>query len=180
MEVTIGRMGRAHGLRGEVAVEIRTDDPDTRFAPGSVLATDPAGRGPLTVTATRPHRGRLLVTFAEVADRTAAEALAGTLLVLDVTTLPPPNDPEEFYDHQLIGLAAVTVDGHALGAVADVLHLPGGDVLAVYRPATPELLVPFRAAIVPEVDLLKGRVVIDPPPGLLELAERPAGPEAAG
>lgn len=74
----------------------------------------------------------------------------------------------------------MTVDGHALGAVADVLHLPGGDVLAVHRPATPELLVPFRAAIVPEVDLLKGRVVIDPPPGLLELAERPAGPEAAG
>lgn len=180
MQLTVGRIGRAHGLRGELSVEVRTDEPDSRFAPGAVLATDPAQRGPLTVAAARYANGRLLVCFAGVGDRSAAEELRGTLLVVDASELPPPDDPDEFHDHQLVGLRVFTVDGVPVGTLSEVLHLPGGDVIAVSRPNAPELLVPFVAAMVPEVDVKAGRVVLDPPPGLLELAGgagRPVEPE---
>jgi 16S rRNA processing protein RimM len=173
MQLTVGRIGRAHGLRGEVTVDVRTDDPAERFAPGVSLETEPAHRGPLTVASARQANGRLLVCFAGVGDRSAAEALRGTRLVVEADRLRPPEDPDEFYDHQLIGLRVVSVGGVAVGTLTDVLHLPGGDVLAVSRPDAPELLVPFVAAIVPEVDVPGGRVVIDPPPGLLELAGGP-------
>jgi 16S rRNA processing protein RimM len=167
--VVVGRIGRAHGVRGEVSVEVRTDDAETRFAAGSRLSTEPAHRGPLTVDAARWHRDRLLVRFREVADRGAAEKLRGTLLNADPATSSAPTGPDEFWDHQLIGLAAVSVDGAAIGTVAGVLHSPGGAVLAVRRRAGGEVLVPFVAAIVPEVDLVAGRLVVDPPPGLLEI-----------
>jgi 16S rRNA processing protein RimM len=166
--VVVGRVGRAHGLRGEVAVEVRTDDPEDRFAPGSVLATDPADTGPLEVADARWHSGRLLVTFTGTGDRDAAEALRGTLLVVDTDDDPPLEDPDEFHDHELVGLAAVTTSGASAGEVADVLHLPGQDVLVLTTPAGREALVPFVAEIVPEVDLAGGRVVLDPPPGLLD------------
>lgn len=169
MQLVVGRVGRAHGLRGEVALDVRTDDPDTRFADGSRLVTDPPERGPLTVAGTRWHSGRLLVRFAGVDDRSAAEALRGTELVVDSDDLPPLADPEEFYDHQLEGLAVVTVDGRDLGAVAEVLHPPGGDLLVVRDAAGREVLLPFVAAMVPAVDLAAGRLVADPPPGLVEL-----------
>lgn len=169
MQVVVARVGRAHGIRGEVTVEVRTDDPDARLAPGSVLATDPAEAGPLTVRAAHWHSGRLLLSFEGVADRTGAEALRGTLLVVDTADLEPLQDPEEFYDWQLEGLSAELGDGTVVGVVAEVLHLPGGDVLAVRREGAEELLVPFVAAQVPVVDLPGGRVVLDPAPGLLDL-----------
>lgn len=168
MIVVVGRVGRAHGLRGEVAVEVRTDDPEGRLAPGSVLATDPAAAGPLEVTDARWHSGRLLLTFAGARDRDSAEALRGTLLVVDTDDDPPLDDPDEFHDHELVGLAAVTVSGTPAGEVADVLHLPGQDLLSLRTPSGREVLVPFVAEIVPEVDLPGARVVLDPPPGLLE------------
>lgn len=170
MQLVVGRVGRAHGIRGDVAVDVRTDDPEHRFAPGSVLDTEPAERGPLTVTAARTHAGRLLVSFAGVTDRSGAEALRGMLLVADSATSPAPEDPEEYWDHQLVGLAAVTVGGEPLGPVEEVLHPPGGDLLVIRRADAGELLVPFVRAIVPEVDLRAGRLVVDPPPGLLDLA----------
>lgn len=170
MQLVIGRVGRAHGVRGEVAVDVRTDDPDRRFAPGSVLDTDPPHRGPLAVSGVRAHSGRLLVTFAGVTDRTGAEALRGLLLVADSATSPEPEDPDEYWDHQLVGLTATTVAGEPLGAVEEVLHPPGGDLLVVRRTGGGELLVPFVREIVPEVELDAGRVVVDPPPGLLDLA----------
>ena len=173
MQVVVGRVGRAHGVKGEVAVEVRTDDPDGRFAPGSALVTDPPERGPLTVVRARPHSGRLLVTFDGVADRTAAEALRGTLLTVDSADDPPLDDPDEFYDHQLVGLAVVTVGGDTVGEVEEVLHPPGPDLLVVRRPDGTEALVPFVGDIVPSVDLTGGRLVIDPPDGLLDLAATP-------
>jgi len=88
VQLVVGRIAKAHGIGGEVAVEVRTDAPDDRFAPGTSLLTEPGERGPLTVRRTRWHSGRLLVVFDEVADRTAAEALRGTLLVADSTTSP--------------------------------------------------------------------------------------------
>ena len=151
-------------------MEVRTDDPDQRFAAGSKLATVPADRGPLTVAGVRWHSGRLLLKFAGYEDRTAAEELRDTALVIDSDELAPLDDPEEFYDHDLIGLQVVTAGGDQVGAVTDVLH--HGQTLLVIEGSGPragaELLVPFVAAIVPEVDVAGGRLVIDPPAGLID------------
>jgi 16S rRNA processing protein RimM len=169
--IVVGRIGRPQGIKGEVTVEVRTDDPDDRFAPGAVLRTDPAERGPLTVEGSRMQGRYLVVAFEDVPDRNAAELLRDTMLLVPVADLPPLADEDEYYDSELVGLAAELVDGTGIGTVVDVLHLPHGDVLAIERPSLPELLVPFVKAIVPVVDVPASRVVIDPPPGLLELGE---------
>lgn len=174
--IVVGRIGRPQGIKGEVTVEVRTDDPDDRFADGAVLRTDPAERGPLTVEGARQQGKYFVVAFAGVPDRNAAELLRDTLLLVPIADLPPLADDDEYYDSQLVGLTAQLDDGSALGEVADVLHLPGGDVLVVRRPSGTEALVPFVRAIVPTVDLAAGRVLVTPPPGLLELSETPTDP----
>jgi 16S rRNA processing protein RimM len=168
VQLVVGRIGKAHGIRGEVTVEVRTDDPDRRLGPGAVLMTDPPERGPLTVAAGKVHSGRLLLAFEGYADRTAAESLRDTLLIAEIDPEEVPEDPEEFFDHQLVGLDVVTVDGVAIGEVAEMLHLPGQDLVAVRRPDGTEALVPFVEALVPTVDLEAQRMVIDPPPGLFD------------
>jgi len=167
MQVTVGRIGRPHGIRGDVVVGVRTDEPELRFALGSRLDTDPPDVGPLTVAAMRWHSGELLIRFEGYRDRTAAEELRGTWLRVDSSTLAPSGDPDVFHDHELIGLTVRTVDGDDVGVVEDVLH-PAQDVLSV-RGASGEILVPFVKAIVTDVDIKGGVVVIDPPPGLLDL-----------
>jgi 16S rRNA processing protein RimM len=171
MLLVVGVIVRAHGIRGEVLVDVRTDEPAERFAPGSVLVTDPgAGAdGTLTVTAARPHQGRLIVSFEGLADRGAAEGLRGVGLCVDTADLPASSDPDEFSDHQLIGLRAETPEGEALGDVVRVEHAPASDLLVLRRPDGGTALVPFVKAIVPEVDLPGGRVVLTPPGGLLDL-----------
>jgi 16S rRNA processing protein RimM len=167
--LVVGRIGKPQGIKGEVTVQVRTDDPDARFAPGAVLHTDPPERGPVTVAAARWQNGRLVVALEGVADRTAAEQLRETLLQVDARTLPPPEDEDEFHDHVLRGMAAELVDGTALGEVVDVLHLPHGDVLVVRRGGTgAEVLVPFVKAMVPVVDVAARRLQVDPPEGLLD------------
>ncbi len=174
MLLVVGRVGRAHGLKGEVLIDVRTDEPEDRLAPGRVLVTDPAVVGPLTIAAGRVHSGRLLVRFEGVEDRTGAEGLRGTLLLVDVDPEDLPAEDDEWYDHQLVGLGVVLADRTPVGEVREVLHLPGHDVLAVVRPDGSEVLVPFVNEIVPEVDLAASRVVLTPPPGLLEdLADAP-------
>ncbi len=180
MLVVVGRVGRAHGVRGDVVVEVRTDEPESRLAPGAVLLTDPPDAGPLTVAQGRVHSGRLLLHFDGVDDRTAAEALHHTLLLADVDPAERPPDDDEFYDHQLVGLDVVTVHGDSVGEVAEVLHLPGHDVLSVRRPGRTEVLVTFVAAIVPTVDLAANRLVVDPPPGLLDEEAPAAAPDDGG
>ncbi len=173
MQLVVGRIARPHGVRGELAVEVRTDDPDLRLAVGATLATDPVSAGPLTVVGRRWHTGHLLVEFDGVASRDQAEQLRGTLLVVDSDDLEDPEDPDEFRDHQLIGLNVVEPDGAPVGEVTDVLH-QGQDLLVVAgsgKRAGAEILVPFVAAIVPEIDLAARRLVIDPPEGLLDLEE---------
>ncbi|MGI5128982.1 ribosome maturation factor RimM [Pseudonocardia sp. CA-107938] len=167
----VGIAVRAHGLHGEVAVEVRTDSPQERFAPGARLATSRPGSpaGALTVASARPHSGRMLVRFVEVPDRTAAEALRGTRLLVGVDELAPVEDPDEFHVHQLEGLAAELVDGTPVGTVREVVHGPGGELLVLARPELPDALVPFVRAIVPTVDVAGGKVVLDPPEGLLDL-----------
>ncbi|MGC5012614.1 ribosome maturation factor RimM [Streptosporangium sp. DT93] len=210
MQLVVGRIGRPHGLRGDVSVEVRTDEPDRRFAPGTALATEPASTGPLVVESCRWHSGILLVRFEGVTGRDRAEELRGTMLVIDSGDIPPPEDPDEFYDHQLIGLTVVTPGGEAVGEVSDVLH-HGQDLLVVRRTATAgggtggiegtagsegtagtggtagtegtagamagkagkagkavEVYVPFVKALVPVVDLDRGVLVVDGPPGLLD------------
>ncbi len=122
----------------------------------------------LTVGAARRHSGGLLVGFVGVLDRSAAEELCGLSLLVEIPPGAKPEDPDEYYDAQLLGLLAVTADGTDVGRVADVLHLPGQDVLAVRHPDGRESLVPFVAEFVPEVDLAGGRIVLSPPEGLLE------------
>ena len=172
MQLVVGRIGKAHGIRGEASVDVRTDDPDRRFVVGGRLATDP-DRGELEIEAVRAHHGRLLVHFAGVGDRNAAEALRGTLLVVDSATVGETG-PDEWWDHDLVGLRVELGDGSALGAVTEVVHLPGSDLLAVRRGDGREALIPFVAEIVPTVDVRGGRVVIDPPEGLLDLDAPPA------
>jgi 16S rRNA processing protein RimM len=171
VQLVVGRIGRAHGIKGEVTVEVRTDEPELRLAPGAVLATDPASAGPLTIESGRVHSGRLLLRFEGVQDRTAAEALRNTLLIAEVDPDERPQDPEEFYDHQLVDLDVVTVDGADVGRVAEISHLPYQDLLIVRRPDGSEIMVPFVSEIVPEIDLEAQRAVIDPPPGLLDPGE---------
>jgi 16S rRNA processing protein RimM len=156
-------------VRGEVTVELRTDDPDARFAPGSSLRTDPPERGPLVVAAARPRPGGLVVTFEGLASREDAEALRGTVLVVDSAELPPLAEDDEWYDHDLLGLSVVDPAGAPLGTVADVLHSPASDLLVVKDAEEREHLVPFLAQFVPTVDIAGGRVVVDAPEGLFDL-----------
>lgn len=194
MQLVVGRIGKPHGVRGEVTVEVRTDEPEARFAPGTVLRTEPGATPPtsprstedapgngdepgvrfrvpaeLTIEEARFHQGRVLIAFAGIPDRNTAEALRGTLLVVDSADVTPPDDPEEFHDHQLVGLAVVTPAGERLGEVARIDHAPSSDLLVLRRPEGRTALIPFVRAIVPEVDLAGGRVIVDPPAGLLDL-----------
>lgn len=175
VRVVVGRIGKAHGLKGEVSVETRTDEPDLRFAVGNRLfAGDPANRA-LTIASTRWHSGRLLVAFELVLDRTDSEALRGSILEADVVADDVPDDPDEYFDRQLVGLTAVDGDDLTLGTVTEVVHLPGHDLLAIATPAGEQKLVPFVNKIVPTVDLGAGKVVVIAPPGLFE--ELPATEE---
>lgn len=167
MELVVGRIGRPHGVKGEVSVDVRTDDPDLRYAPGGVLTADPS-RAQLTIVQSRWHHGRLLVQFEQSVGREGAEALRGQLLVVDSATAGS-TEPGEYWDHQLVGLAVVHLDGSRVGEVNEVIHMPGSDLLAVRRDNGAEVLIPFVEAIVPTVDIDAGHIVIDPPEGLLEI-----------
>ncbi|MFC8452588.1 ribosome maturation factor RimM [Kitasatospora sp. NPDC057223] len=171
MQLVVGKIGRAHGIKGDVSVEVRTDEPELRLGPGAVVLTDPAAVGPLTVESGKVHSGRLLLRFAGVNDRNAAEALRGTVLISEVDPEERPDDPEEFYDHQLIGLDVVLLDGTLVGELTEVVHLPYQDLLTVKRPDGTDVLVPFVTRIVPTIDLENQRAVIDPPPGLIDAAQ---------
>ncbi|MDQ1025812.1 16S rRNA processing protein RimM [Streptomyces umbrinus] len=168
MQLVVARVGRAHGIKGEVTVEVRTDEPELRLAPGAVLATDPASAGPLTIETGRVHSGRLLLRFEGVSDRNGAEALRNTLLIAEVDPDDKPEDPDEYYDHQLMDLDVVLKDGTEVGRITEISHLPSQDLFVVERADGTEVLIPFVEEIVVEIDLETQRAVIDPPPGLID------------
>ncbi|HEX6446697.1 MAG TPA: ribosome maturation factor RimM [Streptosporangiales bacterium] len=173
MHVLVGRVLRAHGLRGDVLVDPSTDEPTRRFASGARVGlrdAEGADRGAAEVVTGTPHGRYWRVRFRGVDDRDAAEQLRGCGLYVDTAELPRSADPDDFHDADLIGLAVVTVDGRPVGEVSDVLH-PAQDVLVVDRPDAPPAYVPFVRALVPAVDVAGGRLVVDPPPGLLEEEE---------
>jgi 16S rRNA processing protein RimM len=171
LELTVGRVVKAHGVTGELVVDVRTDDPDLRFAPGSVLRAKGSDRRERTYTVetVRPHGSRLLLRLEGVADRNGADALRGSVFLIDSADLPPIDEDDTYYDHQLEGLRVRTTAGLEIGTVTEVLHTAAGELLAVKRDDDPELLVPFVSAIVTSVSLEDGIVDIDPPDGLLEL-----------
>jgi 16S rRNA processing protein RimM len=178
MQLVIGQIVRPHGIRGEVVVEVTTDDPAARVAAGSELAatgqasvraSGGPGPGALRIEAVRPHQGRLIIAFEGVVDRDGAEELRGIRLCVDSAEVGEPDDPDEFHDFQLVGLSVQLPDGEPVGTITRINHGPGADMLIVERPDGRESLIPFVTAIVPTVDLAAGRVVITPPEGLLEL-----------
>jgi 16S rRNA processing protein RimM len=171
VELVVARVGRAHGIKGEVTVEVRTDEPELRLGPGAVLRTDPASAGPLTIETGRVHSGRLLLRFAGVRDRTGAESLRNTLLIAEVDPEELPEDPDEFYDHQLMDLDVVLADGTEIGRITEITHLPSQDLFIVERPDGSEVMIPFVEEIVTEIDLEQQKAVIDPPPGLIDDSE---------
>lgn len=193
VELQIGRVIKPHGVRGEIVVEVTTDQPEERFKKGEVLTGRQAGKEiTLTIKSTRPHQGRLLLTAEEIPDRTAAESLRG------VRFFAPPlfdeDDEDSYYDHELEGLRVLNVgnvdadianarayegaqpEPEDIGQVTGVLHGPAGTILEVaidedaqLASAGSTILIPFRTAIVPIVDLDNEALVITPPDGLLEL-----------
>jgi 16S rRNA processing protein RimM len=169
MQVVVARIGKAHGLRGEVTVQVLTGAPDERFVPGATFATEPAAAGPLVLRSARDNNGILLLGFENTGDRSGAEALRGIRLLADV--LEDDGSDETWYERDLVGLKAVTVDGVDVGEVTALESRPAQDLLVLRLSDGREALVPFVTAIVPEVDLKGGRVVLDPPPGLLDLDE---------
>ncbi|BBH64358.1 ribosome maturation factor RimM [Actinoplanes sp. OR16] len=189
MLLVVGQIGKPHGIRGEVSVVVRTDEPEERFTVGSVFITEvprdrrvnagPAGAPAegarfevperLVLEQIRWHQGRGIAVFEGIHDRNVAEAMRGVYLQVDSADVAPPEDPEEFHDHQLIGLRVESVDGSALGTVQRIDHAPSSDLIVLAKAGGGTALIPFVTAMVPTVDLDGGRVIVDLPEGLLDL-----------
>ena len=160
MRLIVGRIGRAHGILGEATIEVRTDEPDRRFAIGAVVQTDTHGE--LTITSGRVHNGILLLSFNGITDRNGIEKLRNTLLYADVDINEENDDEDEYHVMQLIGCQAVLESGEAFGEVTDVINLPGQDLLAI-KTSNGEQLIPFVHQLVPTVDVKNKKVVVIPP-----------------
>ena len=187
MLLVVGQIGKPHGVRGEVSVSVRTDEPEERFTAGAVFTTEvPRDRrvstapadvpgvayqvpGKLVVESVRWHQGRGIVQFEGVHDRNVAEALRGVLLQVDSADLAAPEDPDEFHDHQLIGLRVESVGGADLGTVARIEHAPASDLIVLDKSGGGTALIPFVSQLVPAVDVAAGKIIVDPPEGLLDL-----------
>jgi len=165
MLLVVGRIGRAHGVRGEATIEVRTDDPDARFPVGASLLTDPAEKGPLTIVSGRVHNGILLLGFAGITDRTAVEKLRNTLLLTEVDIDAESSD-DLYHIAQIKGCSVFLENGTEVGVVTDVLELPAQDTLVI-ETTSGEKLVPFVTSMVPTIDIKNKKLVISPPEGLL-------------
>jgi 16S rRNA processing protein RimM len=160
MRLLVGRIGRAHGILGEATIEVRTDEPDRRFAIGAIVQTDTHGE--LTITSGRVHNGILLLGFNGITDRNGIEKLRNTLLYADVDINEENDDEDEYHVMQLIGCQAVLENGDSFGEVTDVINLPGQDLLAI-KTSHGEQLIPFVHQLVPTVDISHKKVVVVPP-----------------
>lgn len=170
-QLRVGRLVKAHGLKGALKLELYTDDPDGRFTPGAtftlqVPSSSPWHGKPLTVREFKWMNSHPVAFFEGVDDRTAAESLVRAILWIDQDDASAEPEDNAWFDHQLVGLDVVR-DGAVIGRIARVDHLPAQDLLAVLC-GEREVLVPFVTAIVPEVDPAGGRIVVTPPAGLFE------------
>lgn len=164
MWVVVGRIGRPHGIRGEISLEVRTDEPDRRFVPGASLRASNGQN--LTLDSVRWHSGRLLATFQGYPDRTAVEQLRGLIVEVERRTDEVPEGDDEYYDTALVGCTVCDVSGDSLGEVVEVSHLPSQDMLVIRTQDDREVLVPFITEFVPDVDVANRVVTVSPPPGL--------------
>ncbi|AWE42677.1 ribosome maturation factor RimM [Actinobaculum sp. 313] len=165
MQLTVAVIGAAHGLKGEVRLDVRTDIPERRLAPGTMLETDPAEVGPLTVERTRQYKGATYATFVECHNRTAAEQIRGVKLTVE-TDEDEIEEDDAWYAHELVGLEVLDPEGYTLGEVIGLEPMPAQDLLVVREPDGLIARVPMAREIVTEVDLDDGCVVVDAPPGL--------------
>lgn len=170
-QLRVGRLSRAHGLKGAIKVELFTDDPGRRFVPGARFAlqvpTSSKWHGKsIELVELRVYNGSPVAFFAGVTDRTEAESLVKAVLWVEQDPTELPAEPDAWYVHQLAGLE-VWRDGERIGRVVRVDPLPAQDMLIV-DVAGSEVMVPFVKAIVPDVDLRAGRITVTPPPGLFE------------
>lgn len=180
LEVVVATIGKAHGLRGEVSLILRTDQPEERLAAGTTFTVPGAPGGELTVSGTRVQQGRWYARFAQITDRTAAEQLRGTDLELAVDRdQEQEDDPDAWYPSELIGLAVQDAGGVRLGTVVDLEHYPAQDLLIVRTPAGRRVMLPFVEELVPEIDCEAGIIHANPPGGLFDdAAGEAAGPAA--
>lgn len=167
-QLRVGRLTKAHGLKGAIKLELFTDDPERRFVPGAEFSLQvPTGSKwhgkTLTLSELRWYNGHPVGFFEGVGDRTEAESLIKAILWVDQDDSV---EEDAWYDHQLVGLSVLR-DGTEVGTVARIDHLPAQDLLAV-KTRDGEVLVPFVSAIVPEVDIQAGTVTVTPPIGLFE------------
>lgn len=160
MRLLVGRIGRAHGILGEATIEVRTDEPDKRFAVGARVNTDK--HGDLTIVSGRVHNGILLLGFAGITTRNQIEELRNEMLYSDVDINESTGDEDEYHVLQLIGCIAYLQAGKKFGEVSDVINLPGQDLLAI-KTEQGETLIPFVRQLVPEVDVKNKRMVVIPP-----------------
>ncbi|KRE80155.1 ribosome maturation factor RimM [Arthrobacter sp. Soil763] len=167
MQLQVARIGKPHGIRGEVTVQVLTDAPGDRFVPGMQFVVEPASAGPLTVESARWNKDILLLAFEEVQTRNEAEALRGAKLYIETEELDEDDD-EGWYEHELVGLD-VRVGGNVVGKVSGLHTMPVQDLLVVTVEDGREVLVPFVEQIVPEVNVGDKYVVVTPPPGLFEV-----------
>ncbi|WP_062076513.1 ribosome maturation factor RimM [Demequina globuliformis] len=165
MKLTVARIGRAHGLKGEVTVEVRTDIPEERLVPGEAYETEPATAGPLTIAHVRTQAGRWYLRFDEISTREQADAARGTELVIDGDE---SDEDDAWYVHELVGLTVERPSGERVGEVVDLLSMPAQDLLVVTQPSGRRAMIPFVDEFVVEVDLETQRVVVTPPYGLLD------------
>lgn len=177
-QLRVGRLTKAHGLKGAIKLELFTDDPGRRFVPGAVFSlqvpTDSPWHGKtIELAELRWYNSHPVGFFVGVSDRTAAEGLAKAILWIDQDDTESPDEEDAWYDHQLAGLAVVR-DGVTVGQVARIEHFPAQDLIIVKTPSG-EVMVPFVKAIVASVDIEAGVVTVTPPNGLFEeLPEEPA------
>ncbi|MGN8129234.1 ribosome maturation factor RimM [Paenarthrobacter sp. 22069] len=176
MQLQVARIGKPHGIRGEVTVQVLTDAPEDRFVPGTEFVVEPATAGPLTVSSARWNKDILLLGFEEVADRNTAETLRGAKLFIETEELDEDDD-EGWYEHELVGLEA-RVGTQVVGKVSALNTMPVQDLLLVTTPEGAEILVPFVEQIVPEVNIEEGFILLTPPDGLFELNTEDSAPSA--
>jgi 16S rRNA processing protein RimM len=168
MQLQVARIGKPHGIRGEVTVQVLTDAPGDRFVPGTQFVVEPASAGPLTVESARWNKDILLLAFEEVETRNEAETLRGAKLFIETEELDEDDDDEGWYEHELVGLD-VRVDDTVVGKVSGLHTLPVQDLIVVTSNEGKEILVPFVEQIVPEVNVGEGFILVTPPAGLFEV-----------
>jgi 16S rRNA processing protein RimM len=163
--ILVGRIAAAHGVRGLVKLQSFTADPAAIGTYGPLL--DSQGRRRFEVAVQNRAKGGVIARIAGVEDRTAAEKLRGVELYLERDALPPAAEGE-YYHADLVGLSVELMDGKPLGRVRAVENFGAGDLLAIDRPGRGPVSLPFNDRVVPVVDLAAGRLVVDPPAGLIE------------